>query len=312
MPGKVIAVVNMKGGVGKTATVVSLADALAAKSGSRILVVDVDTQATASYCLAGNDVLTQLIEKGQTIDQFLLRAIAERDASVRLADFVRAGVSNTRHARKQLNISLIASSTILRASEREVVRRLTERHESLTAIEQRLSRTLRSEVDALADTHRYIIVDCAPGISPFTTAAVGIADLVIVPTIPDAPSFLGLAAFLGTVHQNTTHDSARRLPHVLLTRYAPATIMAWLRGTRSRGRLNHQAEYRQRIIELSKHQAPAFKLLKSVMSETPLMPHALSLGADNPQAAPTFAQKYPDKLGRELDKLADEIMEVLT
>jgi hypothetical protein len=88
--------------------------------------------------------------------------------------------------------------------------------------------------------------------------------------------------------------------------------MAWLSGTRSRGRLNHQAEYRRRIVELSRQQAPAFKLLKTVMSETPLMPHALSLGADNPQAAPTFAQKYPDKLGRELDRLAEEIMEALT
>lgn len=311
MPAKVIAVVNMKGGVGKTATVVSLADALAAKTGSRILVLDVDTQATASFCLAGNDVLKQLIESGTTIDQFLLRAIAERDPSIRLADFVRGNVSNTRHARKQLDISLIASSTTLRASEREVVRRLTERHETLTAIEQRLSRTLREEIDSLAEAYRYIIIDCAPGISPFTTAAIGVADLVLVPTIPDAPSFLGLAAFIGTIHQNTTHDSARRLPHVLLTRYAPATIMAWLRGTRSRGRFNHQAEYRQRIVDLARQQPAAFKLLKSVMSETPLMPHALSLGAENPQAAPTFAQKYPDKLGRELDKLADEITEAL-
>ena len=257
-------------------------------------------------------MLTKLIQTIQTIDQFLLRAIADRDVLVRLADYVRANVSNTRHARRQLDISLIASSTTLRASEREVIRRLTERQESLTAIEQRLSRKLRSEIDTLADTYRYIIVDCAPGISPFTTAAIGIADLVLVPTIPDAPSFLGLAAFLGTVHQNTTHDSAQRLPHVLLTRYAPTTIMAWLSGTRSRGRLNHQAEYRRRIVELSRQQAPAFKLLKTVMSETPLMPHALSLGADNPQAAPTFAQKYPDKLGRELDRLAEEIMEALT
>jgi cellulose biosynthesis protein BcsQ len=44
----------MKGGVGKTSTVVSLADQLAASGQGRVLVVDVDTQATASYFLAGD------------------------------------------------------------------------------------------------------------------------------------------------------------------------------------------------------------------------------------------------------------------
>ncbi len=311
MKTQLIAVVNMKGGVGKTSTVVGLADALAAKSVGSILVADVDTQATASYCIAGDRVLTELIKTDKTIDQFLVRTLVDEDRTAHLAEYIRPNVSNTRHQRKQLDLSLLASSTTLRASEREIVRKLTSNGHSLVAIEQRISGILRDEIAALNGKYRYIIIDCAPGISPFTTAAIGLADLVLVPTIPDAPSFLGLAAFLNSVHRDMTYNGSQRPPHVLLTRYAPTTIMGWLPGTKNRGRLNHQEDYRKRIADLAKTGTPAFKLMKTIMIETPSMPHAMSLGAENPQVAPTLAQKYPDKLGKLLDKLADEILESL-
>jgi cellulose biosynthesis protein BcsQ len=308
---QVIAVVNMKGGVGKSATVVSLADALGAKKVGGVLVMDVDTQATASFFLAGDQILKDLITSGKTIDQFLIRALVDHDANISLVDFIRPQVSNTRHLRKPLDVSLIASSTTLRASEREIVRHLTAAGVNLVAIEQRIGGILQEQIAAMNGRYRYIIVDCAPGISPFTTAAIGLADLVLVPTIPDAPSFLGLAAFLAHIHREMTHCNAQRPPHVLLTRYAPRSIMAWLPGTRRRGRINHQEDYRRRISALAKSGDPEFKVLNTMVMETTLMPHAMSLGTGDPQAAPTFAQKYPGELGQLLDKLADEIMEAL-
>jgi cellulose biosynthesis protein BcsQ len=69
--GKFIAVANMKGGVGKTTVVVSLAEALAADDlDTSILVVDLDPQASASVCIAGDELLSDLINEDKTLKLF--------------------------------------------------------------------------------------------------------------------------------------------------------------------------------------------------------------------------------------------------
>ncbi len=180
MAGKLIAVANMKGGVGKTTTVVSLAEALAADDPkASILVVDLDPQASASVCLAGDDLLAKMIEEGRTIDAFLALRLIKRETA-RLAPRIRHAVSRTTHKGDPLKISFLPCGPHLRLVEREIIYTLTERDYSLRAIEGQTWKLFEQEFLPLRQTYNYVIFDCPPGISPLTEITIRASDLVIV------------------------------------------------------------------------------------------------------------------------------------
>ncbi len=160
MSGKLIAVANMKGGVGKTTTVVMLAEALAA-DGARVLVVDLDPQASVSVCLAGDDLLAQMIGRGRTLEAYLaLKLITRHKPDLRAR--IQPGVSLTMHKNRPLELALLPSGPHLRLVEREILYELTERKFSMHDIEARLWTLFQDEFAPLVQDYDYVFFDCAP------------------------------------------------------------------------------------------------------------------------------------------------------
>ncbi|MGH6740513.1 MAG: ParA family protein [Bradyrhizobium sp.] len=292
MNGKVIAVANMKGGVGKTATVVGIAEAFAA-GGKSVLVIDLDAQANASICIAGDATLSDLMRRQRTIDGFISE-FTRNGWSTNFDEYIKSDVSNVTHQEKPLKLSLLASSPALRDLERDLIYALTKRKQTLGDIVEALWDLMQEQFRLSKRDFDLVIIDCAPGISLLTEVSVRLADLVVIPTIPDFLSTFGLDAFCANMWDRRLAGgktpSPRGLPYVVATRCRPINVH---RDTIAALRLEAAAT------------KPSFKMFKAQVPEAA----AISAALGNLDAHASFADKWTPKIVDILEDIVAEIQE---
>jgi chromosome partitioning protein len=292
MSGKIIAVANMKGGVGKTATVVGLAEALAA-NGNKVLVIDLDPQANASICIAGDALLADLIRKRNTIDAFIDNFV-HKGTIATFDELIRSNVSTVTHQGDQLEISLLASSPALRSLEYKLVHELTKKTMSWEKIVESLWALMKIQFRRSRQNFDVVILDCAPGISVLTDVSIRLADLTVVPTIPDFLSTFGLDAFCHSMREraqgNGKMNAPRRLPHVLATRCREVNV-------------------HRRTVEVLKNEAKTnkapFKMFQTTIPEKIAIANALGRFKEYPP----FASRWTPPVISILNELMTEIQE---
>jgi chromosome partitioning protein len=287
MSAKVISVANMKGGVGKTTISVAVAQSLAKGQGARkpakVLVIDLDAQANASFWLCGHAALTKQIDNGKAIDSFLEDSVVFGKAPS-LQDIV--------HPAKALSDKLFVapSSPNLRLVERELIVFLSRRHRNLMEVERVVSDLLEQQLAQLRNAYDVIIFDTAPGISALTEAALRLSHLMIVPTVPDYVSNLGLLSFCRSVawSSNNVAAASKRLP--------------WVVANKVKQTRHHQLMLQQMRAEAG----PEFNVLKTEVPSSPQIDEVASdLDMDGKLAF--------DVAGAEVfSALASEVLELAT
>lgn len=185
--GKIIAIANQKGGVGKTTTSVNLAASLGALE-KRVLLIDADPQANATSSL-GVDVegveigSYQLIEHSATAEECII-------------------ASNATH------VEIIPAHIDLVAIEIELVDK--EEREYM----------LKKAITHLKDRYDYILIDCAPSLGLLTLNALTAADSVIIPIQCEYFALEGLGKLLNTIKSvQRIHNKDLDIEGMLLTMY---------------------------------------------------------------------------------------------
>jgi cellulose biosynthesis protein BcsQ len=187
---RVVSVVNMKGGVGKSTTVASLAEALSA-DGLRVLVIDLDPQSNVSMMLSGQDRWIDLRQKNKTIDEYFNQFVYSTEPRF-FRDFVAHGVSDIAGEPK---LDLLISTPEFRYIERYALEKWVNQGFDIRQLNTRFSRLTHSAIENVSDNYDLVLFDCPPGISMFAEAAIELSEFIIIPTIPDYVSRLGIFAF---------------------------------------------------------------------------------------------------------------------
>ena len=190
--GYVIATANMKGGVGKTTLSVNIATCLAKNHGKRVLVLDLDTQISATLSLMSPVDFAKLRKQRKTF-RYLIDEIINpgRKRKYSIEDIIESGV-----CRLELldllpgDIDLYDEFVVSEMLHEQAV---TIGEKDFETIWNRFERVLLAKVlEPVREKYDFIILDCAPGYNLLTRSALATSDFYILPAKPEPLSVVGI------------------------------------------------------------------------------------------------------------------------
>jgi chromosome partitioning protein len=266
-----IAVMNTKGGVGKSTLVLALAETIATWHGKNVLIIDSDAQASVSAMLMTPSNLHRLQSESLTIVDLLVATVLNK-APLEWPKYVVGGVSDVDDAR---TVYLIPSDMQLTLFEREVSK-------------ESQHGALRSNIAGLLEAARkvfdVILIDCPPGLSVLTESWLREADFHLSPTKADYVSACGLEVFRRFKGLNPEMGFAENLGVVINMRDMQS---------------QQDADYDQWL-----RQNPENRCFEAAIPRMGVLQHAAQFNVVDR----SFQAKYPGDAGQSIRSLVKELL----
>lgn len=223
MRGKVISIINFKGGVGKTTLSVNLAACLAHEFNKISLLADLDPQSNSSIWLLG-EARWRVINTAENIKRTGFSLFSKEMSN----DYFISPYTDPKTDNWLPDLWLLPASFYMIKLEDKIFReqgmqKIAGRYKHFDEYQY-----LARHVDKLRKRFDFTIVDCPPNLYNVTRNALCHSDYILIPCTPDSLSTMGLRLLLhemeNVVDQPTKRKSLKRTPTVLgvvITRYRP-------------------------------------------------------------------------------------------
>jgi chromosome partitioning protein len=266
-----IAVMNTKGGVGKSTLVLAIAEVMSAFHGKNVLVVDADAQASVSVMLMAHTSLHRVQADGMTLVDLLAGTVLRKE-SLEWTRYVVGSVGDVDDAR---SVYLLPSDVQLTLLEREISR------ESAHA---RLRSTIASLLAQARSVFDIVLIDCPPGLSVLTECWLREADWHMAPTKADYISSCALDVFRRFRSLNPEMGFAENLGVVVNMRDRHSPL---------------EEEYHRWLAD-----DPENRLFKNAVPRT----NALQYAAHYQIQDRSYPAKYPGDIGAVMKALTREVL----
>lgn len=201
---KTICVINNKGGVGKSASVITISHMLSALFHKRVLVVDLDPQGNTSYRFSKRDYAA--------IFRTILTGKKDPDAPLSVGDLLEDAQLDPRDAiihTKYENLDILPSDLSLSETEKRML---------MDVVHPQQPR-LKNQLKKIQDDYDYCIIDCGPSVSLLNINGLTAADEAFIPLRVDGDSCLGVAIVLNLIRMVQEYNERLEVGGIFYTQY---------------------------------------------------------------------------------------------
>ncbi|HEY9245732.1 MAG TPA: AAA family ATPase [Candidatus Methanoperedens sp.] len=192
---KIISFINLKGGVGKTTLCLTIGEFLSFAMGKKVLLIDLDSQSNLTSSIVSEPVFNEYREKGSIYHLF--KGLLDKEFAGWNLEHAIVPPTKCSNIEQNTYLSAILSFPDLGQFDEDLADKLEECFEKKYENNIKIKvgnwrKLLKDRLEPLRSQYDYILIDCPPSLSLFTSNALVASDYYVTPIVPEYLSIKGL------------------------------------------------------------------------------------------------------------------------